>query len=131
MHNIQIDEAVLIIRVSKLYHSAISDIELYEITRGVWKVSGSRRESVEFVFSVYQGVVKEVYKVNSWCPALTTLYQTRTKKDITLNGEIEMDGRWEFLGEVAEQNIRGKYINKSVAFIFSQGSSNPVKYINC
>jgi len=131
MKNIQIDEAVLIIKVSKLFQLTLSKDELYEITRGVWRVSSSRCEKVEYVFSVHKEVVKEVYKVNTWHPALTTKYQTRTEKDITLNGEISMNGRWEFLGHVAESMIRDKYINKSVSFLFSQGAANPLKYVNC
>lgn len=126
MNDIQIDENVLIIRVSKLYYPEISDDELYEITRGIWLVAGPRREQVEFVFSVFQGFVKEVYKVDSWHPALTTAYKIRKQEDFS-----NINGRWEFSGKPAEPNIQNKYINKSVAFLFPQGAANPVRYINC
>ena len=128
--NMNITEPTLIIRVNKLYRDGISPSELYEITRGVWKV-GARKSSVENVFSVYRGEVKEVYKIKTWHPALTTPYQIRTEKDITLNGGISMEGRWEFIGEIAEPTKRNKYLNKSVAFLFEKGSANPVKYVNC
>jgi len=126
-----ITEPVLIIRVNKLFHNGISATELYEITRGVWKIAEPRRSSVEYAFSVYDGVVKEVYKVNAWHPALSTPYKNRSENDITLNGEISMEGRAEFIGEVAKPEIRDKYLDRSVAFLFSKGAANPVKYINC
>ena len=129
--NLNIDEPVLIIRVNKLYRPSMTPTELYEITRGIWKVTGSRRDCVQYAFSVYKGVVKEVYKVNTWYPAMSTPYQTRTEPDITLHGQISMTGRWEFIGEVAEPAIRNKYIDRSVAFLFPQGAANPIKYVNC
>lgn len=128
--NVNITEPTLIIRVNKLYREGISPSESYEITRGVWKV-GDRRSSVENVFSVYHGEVKEIYKVKTWHPALTTNYEVRTEKGITLNGEISMKGRWEFIGEVAAPSVRSKYLNMSVASLFERGSANPVKYVNC
>jgi len=131
IENITIVEPVLIIRVNKLFHEGIPSAELYEITRGAWKVAEPRRSLIEYAFSVYDGVVKEIYKVKTWHPALTTKYETRLENDITLNGKISMEGRSEFIGEVAKPEVRDKYIGTSVAFLFSRGASNPVKYVNC
>ncbi|RLA03515.1 MAG: hypothetical protein DRQ54_10660 [Gammaproteobacteria bacterium] len=129
--DLTITEPVLIIRVNKLFHDGISATELYEITRGVWKVAEPRRSSVEYAFSVYDGLVKEVYKVNTWHPALSTPYKSRSEKGITLNGGISMERRSEFIGEVAKSEVREKYLDRSVAFLFSKSAANPVKYINC
>jgi len=128
---LNIDEPVLIIRVKKLYRPSMTPTKLYEITRGIWRVAGSRRNCVQYAFSVYEGVVKEVYKVNGWYPAMSTPYQTRTELDITLHDQISIAGRWEFIGEVAVPAIRTKYIDRSVAFLFPQGAANPIKYVNC
>ena len=126
-----IDDPVLIIRVNKLYDQNMTETELYEITRGVWRVAGQRIYSIKYALSVYKGEVKEVYKVKTWHPALSTNYSTRTEADITLHGDISMDGRWEFIGETASPEIRNKYINKSVSHLFLRGAANPIKYVNC
>ena len=127
-------EPVLIIRVSKLYRESpsMTEIELFEITRGVWRL-GERKNNIEYVFSVYDGIILEVYRVLKWFPALTLTYETRSIQAIkTVKGEkINMDGRWEFNGKIADEKIRSKYIGKSVKHLFPQGASNPVKYINC
>jgi len=39
--------------------------------------------------------------------------------------------RFEFIGEIANENIRSKYLNKSVQHLFMQGNSNPIMYLNC
>lgn len=104
--------------INKLYRSDMSDLELYEATRGIWKV-GKRREHVEVVMAVFQGIVREVYRPHQWYPAGTTDYETRTfePKDTT--------GRWEFIGEVA-CDVRGEYIDFSIG----KGTQNPIRYFN-
>ncbi len=121
---LEITENAVLIRINRLFDEAMTEKALYEATRGVW-VIGVRREKVEIAFSVYKGEVKEVYKVSNWYPAGTTPYETRP-----LN-ELQRAGRWEFIGEVANDDIRSKYIGKSVSDYFVKGNSNPIKYINC
>lgn len=119
-----ITDSVLLIRINKLYRYGMSELELYEATRGVWKV-GSRRSSATFAFAVYRGIVREVYVIKSWHRAGTTPYQTRPLEHV-----VDAE-RWEFVGVLASQEIRGKYIDKSVEPYFAQNSQNPIKYVNC
>jgi len=98
--------------------------ELYEATRGVWKL-GKRREKAEYVFSVADGEIKEVYKINAWFPAGTQTYKTRPEKDVLV------DGRWEFSGTLAPEAIRKNYIGNSVRRYFPRGAANPIQYVNC
>ncbi len=118
----QIDDAVLLIRINQLYRYGITPQELYEATRGIWKV-GKRREEVRYALAVFHGVVREVYRVDGWFPAGSTEYLTRPL------GEVTNPGRWEFTGQVAEQAVRAKYLEKSVAASFSGSSQNPLKYV--
>ncbi len=121
---VEIDEAALLIRINRLYRYGMSDLELYEATRGVWKV-GRRREKVHYAFAVYKGIVREVYEVRQWFPAGTLPYQTRSEAD------VDRPGRWEFEGKVAEELIRSKYVDKSVESYFAPNSQNPITYVNC
>jgi uncharacterized protein len=121
---VSINEPALLIRVNRLYRYGISSEELYEITRGVWKI-GSRRDKAQYACAVYRGLVREVYQIDQWFPAGTTHYRTRTID------EVNVPGRWEFSGVIAEPAIRDKYVGKAVENYLAANSQNPIKYINC
>ena len=119
----RIEDPVLLIRVNQLYRYGLTGQELYETTRGVW-VLGKRREDVRYALAVFRGVVREVYGVERWSPAGSTPYQTRPAED------VQIAGRWEFTGEVAEPSVREKYLGNNVSAYFAESSQNPVKYVN-
>ena len=120
----QVDDAVLLIRSNQLYRYGITAQELYEATRGVW-IIGKRREQARYACAVFRSVVREVYRIEAWFPAGSTQYFTRPLEEVT------HPGRWEFTGRVAEQAVRTRYLDKSVAAYFSGSSQNPIKYVNC
>ena len=119
----QLDDPVLLIRINQLYRYGLTAQELYEATRGVWRLGG-RREGVHYALAVFRGVVREVYRVERWFPAGSTLYQTRPAED------VQVSGRWEFTGTPAKPDIREKYLGKNVSAYFAGSSQNPVKYVN-
>jgi hypothetical protein len=41
-----------------------------------------------------------------------------------------MNNRYEFIGNYAEDKIRGKYKYKSVEHYFKRGNANPIMYLN-
>jgi hypothetical protein len=101
----------------------MSDVALYEATRGVWKI-GPRRDNAEYALAIVQGIVKEVYQIGYWQPALTTPYTSR-KLDAALAA-----GRWEFIGKRAPDAVRDRYLRKSVAAYFKKGNQSPIVYVN-
>jgi hypothetical protein len=119
----EINDPALLIRINKLYRHGMSATELYESTRGVWKL-GKRREYAKYAFAVFEGVVREVYVIESWHPAGSTEYETRPKSDVTIAG------RWEFKGKKAPDDIREKYFGRSVSTYLAQGAQNPIAYVN-
>jgi len=121
---VEIEDPVILLRINHLYRYDISDDELYEATRGVWKV-GKRREKARYAFAVLYGLVREVYEIQKWLPAGTTEYSTRERKD------IERPGRWEFIGQRVQDTIRIKYLDKSIANYIPPASRNPITYVNC
>jgi hypothetical protein len=38
--------------------------------------------------------------------------------------------RWEFVGTIAEDNERNRYINRYVGHLFTRGAQNPISYVN-
>jgi hypothetical protein len=123
MHDTTISEPALLIRISRLFSEEMSADELYEATRGVWRL-GSDRDKVKLAMSVANGTVREVFEVQAWFPAGTQEYLTRPKP------EVEIPGRWEFSGRVAPETIRKKYLGCSVSDYLKQGGVNPVTYVN-
>lgn len=115
---VNVRHKAMLITINQLYRSSMTPLELYEATRGIWKV-GPRRNSVEYAMALYQGVVREVYRVHAWYPAGTLEYKTRDAS------EFAASGRREFDGEVAD-DIRIEYVGFSVG----RSGQNPIRYVN-
>ena len=54
-----------------------------------------------------------------------------TPRALQRGKQLPPKNRWEFVGVIASDGIRKKYVGKSVAGYFAKGSQNPVKYVNC
>ena len=78
-----------------------------DATRGVWHI-GARREGARYAFAVYQDIGREVYAISQWLPARST-FSTRNPHGVRARK------RWEFVGTVAPERLRAKYIGLSVA----------------
>lgn len=110
---VTITDPVLLITINRYFGPELSPKELYDFTRISWKAS-ARRENAKYVFSVYKGLVREVYEVEKWLP---------------MSQPPQDKGRWYFEGHIAPADIRDKYLNHSVeAYV---GARNPLKYVNC
>lgn len=118
----QIDEAIIAININQTYREGINASELYDNTRGIWRLDRDRAENAEYAFAVFRGVVKEVYQIDQWHKELSTEYKNRQIEN------SKMKNRFEFVGKVAQDNIRDKYIGKSLPEPHAQ---NPIKYFNC
>lgn len=118
---VYIDEPSILIRLTRLFRYDMTDIELYDATRGVWRI-GEDREKAEYAFAVFDGIVHEVYKVTAWFQAGNT-FNTR-------GSFAHQEMRWEFVGQKAEESIRSKYIMKSVEHYLPRSAQNPIRYVN-
>ena len=119
------EEEGLLIRINTTYFSGMPELDLYEATRGFWKANIDRCKNVKFVMSIYKGIIREVYECTAWLEAPSTHYSTRTidREDNWYKGRIE------FVGMIANEKIRNKYIRKDVSGLFPWGSANPLKYV--
>ena len=119
---IKILEPSVLIRISQKYRYGMGPVGLYDATRAAWRI-GPKRERVELAFAVHSDVVREVYRVVQWFPAGTTLRGDHP-------GGLEYEGRWEFVGKVAEPAVRKRYIDGYVGGWFAKGAQNPIRYLN-
>ena len=118
----RITEPAMLIRINRLYRHTMNPQDLYEATRGYWKV-GAEREKVRLAMAVYQGIIREVYEVVKWFPAATTFSHRDEDK-------AGLAGRWEFVGRVADGEVRGRYLYRSVSHEFQKANQNPIRYLN-
>ncbi len=119
----RISEPAILIRINRLYRYGMTDAELYDATRSAWVV-GDNRKQVDLAMAVYEGVIREVYRVTDWLRAGSTFtHQSKGRA-------VRRPGRWEFVGVIAEDVVRNRYINKYVGHLFRQGAQNPIAYVN-
>lgn len=111
----EIIEKAILFRIPALWSPAMPADELYEATHGWW-VIGQKREEAQYGFAVSRGVIRAIYRIDSW--------RQRIEGDRGYQGTP--DDRWGFEGEAAPE--MSKYLNKSVAHLFKQGAANPCKY---
>jgi hypothetical protein len=127
----RVDDPVVAISIAKQYPNVKNDDDLYNVTRGTWRVNRGRASKAEYAFAVYKGIVKEVYKIDSWRPATREIYVFFAKlagKPESSVPQVINDGRSEFVGKVAPEAVRQKYVSRRLPRRFF---GFPVLYFNC
>lgn len=119
---VEIREPAVIVNISRLFHYGLSADALYDATRGFWRI-GPRRSQAKLALAAYHGVVREVYRICAWLPAGST----HTSRLYTAS---DVEGRWEFVGKVAEAEVRRRYLNRSVRHLLPPGAQNPIRLVN-
>ena len=115
-----ISENVVLIKLSDTFRYNLNPNELYDITRGIWRISKERQKLITHAFAVYDGIIQETYKIEAWFEpdkTYTSMDTSRWKKD----------NRYEFVGNICE-TMREKYRYKSVEHYWTLGNRNPIKY---
>lgn len=115
---------IILIRINKTFRYSLSPIELYDITRSSWKIDPKKHQP-EYAFAVYNSLVQEVYKITTWLPDSSTF---NTKNNDSNEKRPE---RYEFVGIIADKEIREKYRFKNIDSYFKKGNQNPIMYVNC
>lgn len=109
------DEPGILIKISNVNPSEMSAQELYDRVRGHWRVGLTRARNAKLAFGVCGGRIVEVYRIDEWFPA----------------GQDEAsesrDGRYQFVGHLASDELRERYMGQSVADL-AQGQ-NPIRYV--
>lgn len=122
---VKIKEAAILININRNYRSGMTVQAIYDATRSAWKV-GLKRQKAAYALRIHRGVVREVFSIAGWVPGGTTM------RGIDNDGRSrKREGRWEFVGQVAEESVRKRYVGRSVAHYFKPGAQNPIMYVNC
>ncbi len=88
--------------------------DVYETVRSAWKVNLSKIKDYKYCLAVLNGVVKNVYDIEEWHP-----------------DHRGRDGRYEFIGKQASDDIRKIFVNKRLPEKYrKKGMASPVLYHN-
>lgn len=104
----------IIININKKYVRGNVSSAIYEATKQSWVIAAHRRESVKYALAEYAGIIIEVFEIEEWYP----MHIPNAKRQ----------NRWGFNGRIAQDQIRGLYLNKSIAHTKKKGAANPIKY---
>lgn len=109
------DEPGILIKISNVSPSEMSAQELYDRVRGNWRVGLTRARNAKLAFGVCGGRIVEVYCIDEWLPV--------GQDEASESG----DGRYQFVGHLASDELRERYKGQSVADL-AQGQ-NPIRYV--
>lgn len=118
---VEVTDPSILIKISQLFRHNMTEMELYDATRHAWSV-GEKANQIKYALAVYDGIVREVYEISTWLPAGSTFMSDGP------SGGKGASTRKEFVGKVAPEEIRDKYLYKAVNTYFKKGQQNPITY---
>ena len=118
-----ITDPAITISINTTFPRVRNKTELYDYTRGIWRVDRERAARARFALAVYKGEVVEVFEIDGWHPARSTEY--RSKRDFL---GTDPEGRSEFVGRIAADKVRERYVGKRID---ERSYGSPVRYWNC
>jgi len=113
-----LEDPVIIININKTYSRCSSSPydDIYNATRASWVVHENRTKTIRYALSEYHGIIVEVFQINRW-------YKVQSK-----NQSGKDKTRWAFDGIKAADEIRNKYINRTISHVKKRGAANPIRY---
>ena len=90
--SVNIEEPSVLIRINQAFRYNMSEIELYDYTRGRWVLNPVRAKKAKYGFSIYEGIIQEVYEILDWYEAGQT-YSVRQGNENILRNENDRSKR--------------------------------------
>lgn len=105
----------VMININKTYKRGIDVDAIYNATKEAWVIAQWRLDKIKYALSEYKGLIVEVYTIYEWYPV----------DAVDKNGKPKI--RWGFNGKIADNEVRNKYIDRSVAHLKQRGNTNPIR----
>jgi hypothetical protein len=128
---VEIDDPVVAINIHQQFPYVRNDEDLYNCTRSMWRLNPHRAGRAKYLLAVYDGIIREAYEIHQCIPATNETKAYRRKREREQGRNIPAashEGRAEFLGQIASDEVRAKYVGRHVPVRMGQ---NPVRYFNC
>lgn len=124
---------ILVIKINKLYRKDMSDYEIYDAVRGMWKVSlkSIKSRNIRYVFAVYNSLIVGVYRPDEW-------HYGHENIDLPQHDEMDAEtferlkNRVYFICKHYDKlDEEGRfYLHKSIAGLkVNQSAQNPISYL--
>ena len=126
---VKVTHKVMVFKVNNIWYKEISNEELYNKTRGYWRINEKKYHTSEYAFAVYKGLVKAVYKPISWHKIKFLNESHPYAPNQEQLGESRNLYRSYFVGVQAEPEVQELYLNKDISQ-YTNSSQNPIIYIN-
>jgi len=117
----EIENNCIIININKKYERGAGKNSIYEATKETWTIDKRKLSRLKYVLSEYRGLIVEVFEVLEWYEKERG-YLPNSKKF----GQTKIG--YGFVGKVADNNIRNRYVNKSIAHIKKRGAASVIRY---
>lgn len=117
----EISNQCVIININRQYKRGYGEESIYQATKETWTINKSRIKNLKYVLSEYKGLIVEVFEVDNW-------YKKERGYNVNSGKSGNIKIGFGFNGVVANEEIRNKYINKSIAHLKKKGSANVVRY---
>ncbi len=115
-----IEDDCVIININKSYKRNAGSNAIYLATKEIWKMANPNGK-IKYVLSEYNGLIVEVFEVKNW-------YTKNRKYGVNTKKATQSYLGYGFDGEIAPENIRKRYIYRTVKHIKSRGASNVIRY---
>ncbi len=91
---IEIIEPSVLIRIKQAFRYSMTEIELYDYTRGHWRLNPERAKKAKYGFAIYEGIIQEIYEIINWYKAGQTYSVRQNNKNIERDENDKLDGRY-------------------------------------
>lgn len=115
----KIEDNCVIININKSYKRGSGEDAIFNATKEIWKIKDERVNKIQFVLSEYKGLIVEVFKVKEWYTKERGYNPGANKYGETYLG-------YGFKGDVAEEQHRNKYINKTISLYKKRGFASVI-----
>ena len=128
-----IKHRIVAIIINKLYERDMSPDELYDVVRGSWSLNLDNAKKCDYVFGIYNSLVKVVYKPTNWykCTDKSRIPQ-RDKNNNKINNRVYfVDENYENNKDldVNQRYYKGKSTKNISKLSYKKGRAKPERYL--
>ena len=116
-----IDKDCIIININQRYQRGLDEEAIYKATKQTWTIRKDRLNKIKYVLSEFRGLIIQIYEVTEWYE------QERDYLPTAKNYGKKRIG-YGFNGIITNEEVRCKYINKSIAHKKKRGQAFPITY---
>jgi len=122
-----IEDDAICIKVNKFWYRGVSNEDLYNGTRGVWRIDVQRANKFKLVFADHNKIIRGVFEVDYWKKCTVGDYNPAANKVLS-EEDINTWAKYRgfFVGSIARQEYIDKYLNKNVSDLIDK-----VQYPTC